>query len=326
MARMAIRWGTVIVTIALLGPSCVSKKAGPLDQGLQAFEAEEYESARGYFETVLETEPENPEAVYYLGRIALESGRIDESVEYLEEAVALDEMNSEYHFRLGVAYAQQMQEVPTMEKARMAPKLKGEFERAVEIDSTNVDARMALAQYYMNAPPIVGGSREKAMEQVDKIRRLDPRRGHVFMAAVHARNKAYGDAEREYLAAMELDPDDADLSYRMGMLYQETREYGKAFDAFEKAIEIDPGYMRAMYQIGRTAVFAEINVERGIECLKIYLENEPGRGEPTWAHAHWRLGMLYETAGDKDMARAEYEAALTLDPDLKGAKAALEGL
>jgi tetratricopeptide (TPR) repeat protein len=67
-------------------------------------------------------------------------------------------------------------------------------------------------------------------------------------------------------------------------------------------------------------------IDRGMECLKKYLQHEPEEGQPTLANAHWRLGLIYEHKGDKESAKKEYEAALKLDSDYQAAKEALEKL
>jgi tetratricopeptide (TPR) repeat protein len=330
MTRKPIAHDTLalaLISLLLLAcASCTATKPGPIELGIQNFEAQEYDTARTLFETALTKEPENPQAVYYLGRIALQSGDLDGAIVRLEQAVALDDANSEYHFRLGVAYSRKIQKAPMMEKGALAPKLKTEFERAVETDSSNVEARMALAQYYLNAPPMVGGSPEKAMAQVDAIKKLDPREGYLFMAQIHTGKKDYDAADKELQAALDLNPEDTGAHFQRAMLYQTKKDYATAFEAFEKTVAIDPGYMRAMYQIGRTAIFSGDNLERGAECLGIYLKNKPGRGQPSWAHAHWRLGMVYEKMGKNEMAKKEYQAALDLNPDIKEAREALERL
>ena len=58
--------------------------------------------------------------------------------------------------------------------------------------------------------------------------------------------------------------------------------------------------------------------------MRRYLE--AGQFDPgaTEAHAHWRLGMILEKRGDVAGARAEYEAALRLEPKLTDAKRALD--
>jgi len=146
------------------------------------------------------------------------------------------------------------------------------------------------------------------------------------MAQIHARAKEYDAAEKEYQAVLALDPSDLDVHYQMGIFYQGKEDYGAAFEAFEGALAIDDAYMPALYQIGRTSAFSGEKLERGVECLQAYLKHEPEPGQPTWANAQWRLGMLYEKMGQADMARKAYEAALKLDPDYKEAREALEKL
>ncbi|MDZ7340222.1 MAG: tetratricopeptide repeat protein, partial [candidate division KSB1 bacterium] len=110
-------------------------------------------------------------------------------------------------------------------------------------------------------------------------------------------------------------PDQAiDIEMQVGFLYQQKKQYDNAIKTFESVIKHHPDYYPAYYQIGRTAVFSGTNLDRGIECLKIYLQHEPLDGQPTWANSHFRLGALYELKGDKAAAQNAYETALKLDP------------
>ncbi len=68
------------------------------------------------------------------------------------------------------------------------------------------------------------------------------------------------------------------------------------------------------------------NLDKAEACLKEYLKTEPSKTNPSHASAHWRLGMVYENKGKKDLARKEYESALALDPKHKEAKKALSNL
>jgi Flp pilus assembly protein TadD len=70
-------------------------------------------------------------------------------------------------------------------------------------------------------------------------------------------------------------------------------------------------------------VLSKQDLDRSEAAFRQYLERETKEDEPTPANAHWRLGMIYEMRRDKGMARAEYEAALALEPDHKQAKKAL---
>jgi tetratricopeptide (TPR) repeat protein len=82
--------------------------------------------------------------------------------------------------------------------------------------------------------------------------------------------------------------------------------------------------MEACYQIGRLAVLSGQRLERGEECLKLYLQRDPKPDEPSLASAHYRLGLLYERKGNRDLARREYSAALEIDSARDDAREALK--
>lgn len=122
-------------------------------------------------------------------------------------------------------------------------------------------------------------------------------------------------------------PDKAiDIEMQIGFLYQGKKQYDHAFKTFESVIKNHPDYYPALYYIGRTAAVSGTNLDRGIQCLKEYLQHEPLENQPTWANAHFRLGMIYDHKGDKIAAQNAYEAALKLDPSYDEAKQALEKL
>ena len=51
-----------------------------------------------------------------------------------------------------------------------------------------------------------------------------------------------------------------------------------------------------------------------------------GRGDPGPQHAWWRLGQIQAAADDVAAARASFQQALKLDPDLEEAEAELAKL
>ena len=303
------------------------RSVSEVSRGVELFEARDYDAARAWYEAELAATPDDAEPSYFLGRIAIAQERHDDALAQLEHAVELAPDSSDYYFWLAVAYANKVNATQDfMEKGALAPKMKSAIETAVDLDPDNLAAREFLAQYLFNAPPMVGGSAEKGMEQIEEIKSRDPKRGHLFAARVYLAKKNLTQAEAEIKEAVKIAPDDSDVHYQLGRFYQDTEDYINAFAAFQKALDVDPDHMGALYQIGRTAVFSGVELDFGIECLKRYLKNEPGPNEPTHAHAHWRLGMIYEKQGDTDGARAEYEKALALDPDNEQAKEALDAL
>ncbi len=139
-----------------------------------------------------------------------------------------------------------------------------------------------------------------------------------------------GETKKAQSIAKELvnnNPDrEKDIRVQLGYLYQEKKKYDLAMETFEQLFKDHPDYYSALYQIGRTSAYSGANLDKGITSLMKYLQHEPQDGDPTWANARWRLGLIYEHKGDKEAARKEYESALKLEPDYKAAKDALEKL
>lgn len=112
----------------------------------------------------------------------------------------------------------------------------------------------------------------------------------------------------------------------LGFFYQAQKRYKHAREHFFKILEIDPDFLPAHYQIGRTAVFTGVNLEEGLAHLQTYLEHEPGQGQPSWADAHYRMAMIYELIENPEQARIEYEKALEINPEHGPAKEGLAKL
>jgi tetratricopeptide (TPR) repeat protein len=317
------------VVLALSITACAKKATQPaeapepVDAGAQMFDEGRYEEARAYYEGVLQTDSTDVDAVIYMGRIALRQDDYDGAIVWMEKALALEPESSNVHYWAATAYVVKLQRDNAFQ---LLDPVKTHINTAVELDSTNVEARMFLAGFLMNAPPFAGGSMEKAKEQADIIVGLDPFRGQLFWAELYKKEKKFDEAALAYEAAAAADPDSPDPYYLLGMMYQGNEQFDQAFAAFERALDVDPDATASLYQVGRTGVKSGENVDRAIEALRQYLRTDPPPGQPTLANAHWRLGQLYELKGDLDKARAQFEAALALDPDDENAKQSLENL
>ena len=91
------RW-LLLLTLVLLMPACMSLK------GDRLLEKEQYQDGVATFKSIVQEEPKNPEAHYYLGRFYLAQERPEEALPHLKQAVQGDPTKADYHFWLGVAY------------------------------------------------------------------------------------------------------------------------------------------------------------------------------------------------------------------------------
>jgi tetratricopeptide (TPR) repeat protein len=332
MKSTRIVLAALVAPALLLAAGCAKKAtqseqsaqtAVPVDEGAQLFEEGKYDEARTYYRGVLQTDSTDVDAVVYLGRIALRQDDYDGAIQWMEEALVLAPDSSNVHFWAATAYVVKLQRKNAFE---LLDKVKTHINTAVDLDSTNVEARMFLAGFLLNAPPFAGGSVDKAKEQADIIVRYDPYRGQMFWAEIYKKEKNFDEAARAYETAAAADPDSPDPYYQLGMMYQGNEAYDEAFAAFEKALTVDPEATNSLYQIGRTGVISGENLDRAVSALEQYLQTAPPAGQPTLANAHWRLGMCYELKGDLEKARLEFEAALALNPEDENAKKSLDNL
>jgi tetratricopeptide (TPR) repeat protein len=300
---------------AAAGPSAPAGTP-EVQAAVQLFEKGKTADAKAALEAILKREPKNGPAAFQLGRIAYAAQDSETAIARFGLAVETAPDSSLYHMWLGRAHAQKAIKASNIKRAFIAPSIKKEFERAVALDPKHIDARFDLARFYVLAPGIMGGSVEKAKAQAAEVRKLDALQGHQCFAMIYEEQKQYDLVEKEYLAAVKEYPDDRRPAFWLGLHYQNRGKYAEAFEIFEKRAKLDPPDRGALYQIGKTAILSGQRLDRGEECLRLYLQGQPGAGEPPLAWAHFRLGMLLEKKGD----------ALRLQPDHEDAKKALAKL
>jgi tetratricopeptide (TPR) repeat protein len=91
----------------------------------------------------------------------------------------------------------------------------------------------------------------------------------------------------------------------------------------EAAIAIDPKNIDAREGLLEYYLSAP-SIAGGDRKKAERMADEPG--QPTWAHAHWRLGLVLEKSGRRADAVMELEQATRLKPDLEDAKKDLRRL
>lgn len=284
-----------------------------------------WEQARPILERHLDQQPEAHEARLLYGQCLIKLEQYDEAVKALKPLKKSMAENSGFHFWLGQAYLGKLNNSSNFfEKGIVASKAKEAFEKAVELDPENLTARNSLAQYYLNAPGIAGGSLKKAKEQIDFIKSRNPGMGYALMANYYFGKKEYDTARKEYEEYLKVAEDKSRILYQIGFTYQLEKNFDRAFHYFRQSIKQADLFMPSYYQYARTAVFAEKNIKTGIGMMKTYINKGGSEGGPDLASAYWRLGMLHALNRDKAAAKKAYERALELNPEHEQADRALE--
>ena len=113
--------------------------------------------------------------------------------------------------------------------------------------------------------------------------------------------------------------------FEIAEFYEKRGEAGEVEGAVKAASLMQPLDPRLDYYGGVARVLEGGPFSEAEQFLKNYLSRAPVRSDfPSHAAAHEWLGRLYESQGNKEAARKEYQIALGLDPKSKTAHEALK--
>jgi tetratricopeptide (TPR) repeat protein len=120
----------------------------------------------------------------------------------------------------------------------------------------------------------------------------------------------YEDAEQAYTKALALKPDFMPALMNLGKLYLAQKKFDKSAAVFYRSVMADPRSADAFHYLGE----AFLQTKEGNKA--VIALNEALRLEPVKkAEIHLRLATLYNAAGAKDRAAAEYKAFLAKTPN-----------
>jgi tetratricopeptide (TPR) repeat protein len=234
----------------------------------------------------------------------------DRGIPFCERARTLDPKSSLYELWLGRIYGEKADRAGFMSAAGLAKKVRTAFERAVELDPSNWQARTDLAEFYVEAPGIVGGGKDKARQQADALMPLNPARSHWVAGRIAEKNKDAANAELEYRAAVAVSHSAVREWVDLAIFYRHANrlhDMEQALRHLESAPLDRPESLMdgasLLLRTNRDPAFA-------IRLLRQYLASPVEEG-PAFK-AHDLLGQLLEKQGDPKAAAEEYKAALSL--------------
>jgi len=140
------------------------------------------------------------------GKTFYNHGKHDDAITEFREAVKLRPGDSMAHLWLGRALGRKAEKSSRFRAAFLVGDIRREFERAVELNPKNLEARSDLLDFYLEAPSMFGGGVDKARLQAQAMQQLSAAEGHSAYARIAVKEKKYDEAERHYRAALAADP------------------------------------------------------------------------------------------------------------------------
>jgi len=342
----------------LLSAFCFLAPARGADPGSPEalIEAGHWKRARAIVEPRAAANLRDAQVVWLLSRIKLAFGDLDGALIPAQQAVALEDGNSDYHFQLAQVYGEMAARASMFAAAGLARKFKGELDVSLARNPGNLDALDALMQYSYQAPGLMGGDKGKARSIADRLVQLSPVEGYLAQAELAREAKDEAKVEESLRQAVQSDPKNYEAQTALANFYTSPprRNAGEAEKHGREALELHPGRAKA-YSVLATVLALEqrwdeleailaasekavpddlapyfhsanallesgVGFERGETYVRKYLGQEPEGEEPDRAHAHRLLALILEKQGRKPQAIAELETAVEMNPRFKEAK------
>jgi tetratricopeptide (TPR) repeat protein len=183
-----------------------------------------------------------------------------------------------------------------------------QYRKATEIGYLGAKMYLYMANIYQRMEDqegylaIVKEGREAYPEDADLI---------VYELNYYLQNQKFEEAKNNLLLAIEKEPDNKQLYFSLGVVYDNIGNPEEAIKAYKKAIEIDPDYFDAAYNLG--AFYFNRGVEMNNEANEID-DNDKYKAKREEAKAEFSKGLPH------------LEKAHELDPSDMGAMASLQQL
>jgi tetratricopeptide (TPR) repeat protein len=315
-----------------------------------------WKRARAIVEPRLAANPRDALAACLLSKIKLAFGDLHGALISAQQAVALEDGNSNYHFQLAEVYGEMAAKASMFVAGGLAKKFKGELDVSLAHDPKNLEALDALMQYSFQAPGIMGGDKGKAHAIAEQLVQLSPARGYLAQAELAREAKDFAKVEECFLKAVQADPKNYEAQTALAGFYTQPsyRKTESAEKHAREAVQLDPSRAKGYSILAKVLAFEQrwseletllstsernvpddlspyfeaanamlesgVNLKRGETYLRKYVAQEPEGEEPDAAHAHRLLGLILEKQGRIAEAVTELEAAVQLDPRFRAAK------
>lgn len=229
---------------------------------------------------------------FLIGRDLFMLGDFKKSSEFLERAVDDKPTSGEYMDWLGRAYGKRAETSNPLFAPGLASRARQSFERSVALEPANADALSDLFDYYLDAPGILGGGYDKAVNVAHRIATVDPVEGYFEEAKLAQKRREFDDAERHLRAAVAAAPRKLGvlIEYAKFLAYQGRIRESDA--VFEQARNMHPDAPQLWYAQADVLVRQHRNLDQAKTLLQHYLSASITVDDPSKEDAHRLLKQV----------------------------------
>ena len=268
--------------------------------------------------------PNDARAHNLLCRAYYSLGQWDNGISECEKAVSLDPKNSQYHLWLGRVYGEKADQSGFMKAAILARKVHSQFEAAVQLNPRSVDARSDLAEFYLEAPPVVGGGREKAEQQASALASIDPAAADWVKARVAEKAGDFPAADRDYHDAIAASHGSASAWLNLGLFYKHRSDFTPMEQALLHVRTAQLDRPDSLVDAAEILIHTQHNLQEAAQLLRAYLNSKDKVEQAPVFKVYYLLGIADEKLGETGDAANDYKLALAMAREFRPAQEALQ--
>src|SRR5512146_2375644 len=159
------------------------------------------------------------------------------------------------------------------------------YQKAIEADPKNYDARISLAEFYMGDD-----------------------------------QKKYDLAEEQYRTATKIAPTRIDGYAGLAKIYATRGQWTQLDQVLNESERQVADNLQPYYEAGLSLLNSGKDLSRAERYLRKYMAQEAEGNAPSLPDAHWRLGQVLDKLGRRPEAIAELNTAVKLNPGFEPAK------
>ena len=253
----------------------------------------------------------------------MQAQNFDAALEKAQAQVDASPNSAEAYYWLGAANGRLAQTSSIFSKLGYAKAVRSAFERAAQLDPKQIEARMGLIQFHLQAPGLAGGDEDLVPALVQQIAAIDIGAGYRAQAIVKQINDDPAGAQLLYRKALTHNPADFDALATMVSQLTTEKKFPEAESLVSAALAKEPGNLKIQYQKAKCAALGGTDPAGGLTIIDAVLAAKPAIEGISIAGVHWRRGQILARLGRKAEAIQALERSQALDASIKEVKAEL---
>ena len=315
---------SLLVTIVVLGNSLFAQS---VEDGKKFLYYERYKSAKDAFEKIIASNPNDINAVYWLGQTLIDMKDSTAAKALYQKSLASNGNAPLLLVGMGQIMLMEVKKDEARQQFETAINLtKGkDVEVLNAIAMANVKARQGDATYAIEKLNLA--------TQTKKFKNADT---YLIMGNAYRKLIDGGNAVTSYNKALEINPNLAAAKNGIGKIYETQKNQEFYLKAYEEAVQLDPAYAPAYFNLFYHYYFRDVN--KAGDYLQKYIANTDAGPETEYintdytyakgdfAGARQRAEALIQQYGANVNPRMYRMVAFTADTlgDLQAAKAAMD--